>query len=123
VEEGFNADLELQCRKRRPRKLRGHTETTGERFERDRAALLTLPSSPYKACEKVAARVSSLALVRYRGNDYSVATRHGHLQVLVRGHVHEVTIACGSEIIARHAAMNARRSSTIRCTTLHCSRW
>jgi hypothetical protein len=40
--------------------------------------------------------------VRYRGNDYSVPTRHGHLQVLVRGYVYEVTIACGSEVIARH---------------------
>ena len=69
---------------------------------RDRAAMLTLPASPYDACEKVAARVSSLALVRYRRNDYSVPTRHGHLQVLVRGYVHEVTIACASEVIARH---------------------
>ena len=29
--------------------------------------------------------------MRYRGNDYSVPTRYGHLQVLVRGYVHEVT--------------------------------
>jgi hypothetical protein len=100
--DAFNADLELQCRKRRERTLRGHTETIGERFERDRVAFLTLPAAPYEACEKVAARVSSLALVRYRGNVYSVPTRHGHLQVLVRGYVHEVTIACGSEVIARH---------------------
>ncbi len=100
--DGFNADLEQQCRKRRQRKLRGHTETIAERFERDRAAFLTLPAAPYEACEKVSARVSSLALVRYRGNDYSVPTRHGHLQVLVRGYVHEVTIACGSEVIAKH---------------------
>lgn len=49
-----------------------------------------------RSCEKVAAWVSSLALVGYRGNDYSVPTRHGHLQVLVRGYVHEV------------AAMNAK---------------
>jgi hypothetical protein len=40
--------------------------------------------------------------VGYRGNDYSVPTRHGHLQVLVRGYVHEVTIACASEVVARH---------------------
>jgi hypothetical protein len=100
--EAFNAHLEVQCHKRRERRLRGHTETIGERFERDRAALLPLPTAPYEACEKVAARVSSLALVRYRGNDYSVPTRHGHLQVLVRGYVHQVTIACGSEVIARH---------------------
>jgi hypothetical protein len=100
--DAFNAHLEAECRKRRERKLRGHTETIGERFERDRAAFLTLPPTPYEACEKVSARVSSLALVRYRCNDYSVPTRHGHLQVLVRGYVHEITIACGSEVIARH---------------------
>jgi transposase len=100
--DAFNAHLEAACRKRRERKLRGHTETIGERFERDRAALLALPVAPYDACDKVSARVSSLALVRYKGNDYSVPTRHGHLQVLVRGYVHEVTIACGSEVIARH---------------------
>jgi hypothetical protein len=100
--DAFNADLERQCRKRRERKPRGHTETIAERFERDRAAFLTLPAAPYEACEKVSARVSSLALVRYKNNDYSVPTRHGHLQVLVRGYVHEITIACGSEIIAKH---------------------
>ena len=98
----LHAHLEVQCNKRRERRLRGHTETIGERFERDRAALLPLPEAPYEACEKVTTRVSSLALVRYRGNDYSVPTRHGHLQVLVRGYVHEVTIACASEVIARH---------------------
>lgn len=64
--------------------------------------MLPLPTAPYEACEKVSARVSSLALVRYRGNDYSVPTRNGHLQVLVGGYVHEVTIACASEVIARH---------------------
>jgi transposase len=108
--DAFNADLERQCRKRRERRLRGHTETIAERFERDRAAFLTLPAVPYEACEKVSARVSSLALVRYRGNDYSVPTRHGHLQVLVRGYVHEVTIACGSEVIAKHARSYEREA-------------
>jgi transposase len=100
--DAFNEHLEAACRKRRERTLRGQKETIAERFERDRAALLTLPAAPYEACEKVAARVSSLALVRYKSNDYSVPTRHGHLQVLVRGYVHEVTIACGSEVIAKH---------------------
>ena len=109
--EVFNDHLEAECRKRRERKLRGHTETIGERFERDQAAFLTLPAAPYEACEKVSARVSSLARVRYRGNDYSVPTRHGHLQVLVRGYVHEVTIACGSEVIARHPRSYERETT------------
>jgi transposase len=98
----LNAHLEQQCRKRRERRLRGHSETIGERFERDRAALLPLPAAPYEACEKISTRVSSLSLVRYRSNDYSVPTQYGHRQVWVKGYVHEVVIASGSEVIARH---------------------
>jgi transposase len=100
--EELNAHLEEQCRKRRERRLRGHTETIGERFERDHRAMLPLPAAPYEACEKIAARVSSLSLVRYRTNDYSVPTQYGHRQVWVKGYVHEVVIACASEVIARH---------------------
>jgi transposase len=100
--EELNAHLEQQCRKRRERKLRGHSESIGERFERDRAAMLPLPAALYEACEKISARVSSLSLVRYRGNDYSVPTEYGHRQVWVKGYVHEVVIACASEVIARH---------------------
>jgi len=105
--DDLNAHLEEQCRKRMGDKLRGHGgETIGERFERDRAALQSLPAVAYDACDKQSARVSSLSLVRYRGNDYSVPTSYGHRQVLVRGYVHEVVIAClcsgRAEIIARH---------------------
>jgi len=42
------------------------------------------------------------SLVRYRGNDYSVPIAHGHREVLVRGYIHEVVIACGAEEIAGH---------------------
>ncbi len=101
--EELNVLLLARCQKRRERVLRGHKESIGERFERDREALLPLPASPYEACETVATRVTSLSLVRYRVNDYSVPTRYGHRDVVVKGYVHEVVIGCGSEIIARHA--------------------
>ena len=100
--EELNTRLEAESQKRRLRRLRGHTETIGERFERDRAAMLPLPAAPYEACEKIAGRVSSLSLVRYRSNDYSVPTQYGHRQVWVKGYVHGVVIACGSEVITRH---------------------
>ncbi len=100
--EELNTRLEAECRKRRERRLRGHAESIGERFERDGAALLPLPAAPYEACEKISTRVSSLSLVRYRSNDYSVPTEYGHRQVWVKGYVHEVVIACASEVIARH---------------------
>jgi transposase len=100
--EALNAHLAESCRKRMGERLRGHTETIAERLERDLAALRKPLPPPYDACEKVGTRVSSLSLVRYRGNDYSVPTSFGHRDVLVRGYVHEVVIACGTEIIARH---------------------
>jgi hypothetical protein len=116
--EELNLHLEADCRKRRERRLRGHTETIGERFERDRAALLPLPATPYEACEKISARVSSLSLVRYRTNDYSVPTEYGHRQVWVKGYVHEVVIACGSEVIARHQRSYEREAVGLRSAAL-----
>jgi hypothetical protein len=55
--------------------LRGHTTTIAERMQADVAAFVPLPPAPYDACHKVATRVSSLSLVRYRNNNYSVPTR------------------------------------------------
>ena len=46
--------------------------------------------------------MSSLSLLRYRGNDYSVPVAYGHREVLIRGYVDEVMISCGAEVIARH---------------------
>src|ERR1700694_2650611 len=106
----LNAKLLEHCRRRLGDRLRGHDETIGERLVRDQAALLPLPATPYEACEKKAARVSSLSLVRYRGNDYSVPTAYGHREVLVRGYVHEVVICAASEVIARHARSYEREA-------------
>ena len=98
----LNAHLLEQSRRRRERKLRGHQQSIGERFKKDQDGLLPLPAAPYEACEKRTARVTSLALVRYRNNDYSVPVEWGHREVLVKGFVHEVVITADSEVIARH---------------------
>jgi transposase len=98
----LNAGLLVQCGKRRARTLRGQKQSIGERFEKDRERLLSLPQSPYEACHQETSSVTSLSLVRYRTNDYSVPTEYGHRDVLVKGFVEEVVIALGSEVIARH---------------------
>ena len=95
--DALNADLAHKCGERRGRRLRRHTETIGERFARDREALLPLPPVPYDACDTRTTRVTSLSLVRYRRNDYSVPTAYGHREVLVKGYVDEVVIVCGSD--------------------------
>jgi len=107
----LNASFIAECRARRTRRLRGHSETIAERFERDRAVFLPLPDAPYEACEKVTVRVSSISLVRYRTNDYSVPTEYGHRQVLVKGYVHRVEIVCASVVIARHERSYAREAA------------
>ena len=100
--EALNAYLEERCLERLGAQLRGHQETIGQRMERDLAALIALPAVPYDASDKHVSRVSSLSLVRYRTNDYSVPVAYGHREVLVRGYVGEVVISCGSEVIACH---------------------
>ena len=85
--EALNAYLEQRCL---------------DRMERDLDALLPLAPVAYDACERQAGRVSSLSLVRYKTNDYSVPVAYGHRDVLVRGYVDQVVISCGSRVIAKH---------------------
>src|SRR3954465_6173298 len=98
----LNAHLEQRCVERLDHRGRGHAGASGERLVRDLAALQPRPATPFDACDRRPGRVSSLALVRYERNDYSVPTAYGHRAVLVRGYVDEVVIACGAEVIARH---------------------
>src|SRR5882757_3636507 len=81
--EALNAHLLTCCCRRMGERLRGHSETIGERLQRDLAAFQMPLPVPYDACEKV-------------------PTSFGHREVIVRGYVHEVVIACGTEVIARH---------------------
>ena len=56
--DALNAYLEQRCLERMDAQLRGHTETIGQRMERDLDALLPLPPVAYDACDKQASRVS-----------------------------------------------------------------
>ena len=79
----LNAHLEEKCLERMERRLRGYRETIGERMARNVDVLLPLPATPYDASDKHTTRASSLSLVRYRINDYSVPVAYGHRDVLV----------------------------------------
>ena len=99
----LNAMLSERCIARQSDRAGRHHETIGERLVADAAALDDLPAASLEPCEKRAARVSSTALVRYRGNDYSAPTTYGFQEVLVKGFVEEVAILCRGIEIARHA--------------------
>ena len=98
--EALNAYLVECCLGRMADRLPAPT-TIAQRLS-DLAAFQRPLPPPYDACDKIPTKVSSLSLVRYRLNDYSVPTKYGHRDVLVRGYVHDVVISCGAEVIARH---------------------
>ena len=98
----LNAHLERHRLERMDARLRGHTESIGQRLERDLEALPPLPATPYDACDQREGRVSPLSLVRYRTTDSSAPVAYGHRDVLIRSYVDQVVISCGSEVIARH---------------------
>ena len=81
--DALNAHLEERCLERLGRRLRGHEEKIGQRMERDLDSLLPLPATPYDACDRHVSRVSSMSLMRYRTNDYSVPVAYGQWDVLV----------------------------------------
>jgi transposase len=100
--EALNAALEERCRARQSERASRHAQTIGERLAADRALLRDLSAAPFEPCHKCATKVSSLSLVRYRLNDYSVPTAYGFRDVLVKGFVDQVVIFCGAVEIARH---------------------
>ena len=92
----LNTYSERRCLARMDAVLRGYTKTLGQRMERDLEALVPLPSTPYEPCEGQATQDSSLSLVRYRSNDYSLPVAFGHREVVVKGYVDQVATCCGA---------------------------
>ncbi|MEH6836399.1 Mu transposase domain-containing protein, partial [Falsihalocynthiibacter arcticus] len=87
---------------------RGHSQTIGQRLVSDIDALMGLPVAEYEACDHVSTRATSISMVRYRSNDYSVPVAYAHHDVHVRGFVHEAIIGCDFEVIARHQRSYAK---------------
>ena len=64
--------------------------------------MLPLPELPMEACRIEASHVSSLSLVRFDTNDYSVPIEYAHHSVVVKGFADRVVIVYGSKVIAEH---------------------
>ena len=101
--EALNTYLEQRCLERMDAKLRGHSETIGQRMERELEALLSLPAVPYDACERQAGRVSSMPWSATKPARLG-ASAYRHRAVLVRGFVDEGGTTCGLGVIPTHPA-------------------
>ncbi|MDH3981464.1 MAG: IS21 family transposase [Kiritimatiellaceae bacterium] len=100
--EELNRILEEQCRNELGRKLRGKDRTKGELLEEERSHFHPLPDEPFEACRKRSTTASSLSLVRFDRNDYSVPVRFAHCPVVIKGYIDRVEVCRFDERIANH---------------------
>ena len=101
----LNEQLAQACRQDLARRLRGRAAPKGELLKEDQAAFRPLPVAPFAACRQLSTIASSLSLVRFDRNDYSVPVRYAHHPVVVKGYVDEVEVCCQDTAVARHARL------------------
>lgn len=100
--EELNASLEQRCREDLKRRLRGKVQTKEVLLEGDRQAMLSLPSTPFEAARKVSTAATSLSLVRFDRNEYSVPVRWAHHPIVAKGFCREVVLCAQGREVARH---------------------
>jgi len=98
----LNEYLVERCRRELTRKRRGKTKTKGELLEDDKAAFLPLPAARFDASRKASMFVSSMSLVRFDRNDYSVPVQYAHHAIVTKGGMERVEIFRDGKLIACH---------------------
>jgi len=98
----LNAYLLAECNKRRAECAARKKQTIGELFEEERGTFLPLPEVPFEACRYVDTRVSSLSLVRFKNNDYSVPVEYAYRDVTLKAFPFHVEVCHKDAIIAVH---------------------
>ena len=99
--EGLNAELEERCGEDLSRKLRGKSATKEELLAEEQTWFLTIPQTEFEARRVEGAKASSLSLVRFKCNDYSVPTEYAHHEMTVIGGIEEVRLVVGDQLVAR----------------------
>jgi transposase len=98
----LNEDLQARCRQDLQRRVRGKPTGKADLLAEEAAALLPLPKQTFEARRVETAKASSLSLVRFDGNDYSVPTDYAHHAVTAVGGIEEVRLVVGRRVVARH---------------------
>lgn len=100
--EELNEHLRQRCLEDRQRRLRGQAGTKAQLLAEDQAAFIPLPAGRFEAARQVSTTASSLSLVRFDGNDYSVPVRWAHHPIVVKGYCEQVVLCAQGQEVARH---------------------
>jgi hypothetical protein len=99
----LNTQLRQLCAEDQQRRLRGQSGTKAQLLLDDQKAFLPLPATAFEACRKFSTAASSLSLVRFDGNDYSVPVRWAHHPIVAKGYFDRVVLCGDGSEVARHA--------------------
>lgn len=100
--EELNKKLVVNCDEDLERKLRGKGAAKAKLLEEDKAHFRPLPATAFDACLKQSTTATSLSLVRFDTNDYSVPSERAHHPVVVKGYIDRVDVYYREKRIATH---------------------
>jgi len=100
--EELNDQLEVKCRGDLERKLRGKGLPKAQLLVEDKAHFRPLPADAFDGCIKQSTTATSLSLVRFDTNDYSVPSEYAHHPVVVKGYIERVDVFYKDKLIATH---------------------
>lgn len=100
--ETLNSYLRERCRQDQGRRLRGMSQSIGERLQEEQAAMRPLPQRPFPCCKTVPVKANSLSLVHFGTNRYSVPVEVADEALTLRAYVDRIEISCGTEVVAVH---------------------
>ena len=104
--EELNELLEEACWLDLERTITGQTETVGERRDRERLLLGTLPREPHPTWEEATPRVDSKALATVRTNRYSVPAALAGLRIRARVGASEISFWHDGRQVAVHERLH-----------------
>ena len=106
--EEFNEELINGFERELQRQVRGKSKRKGELFKEDLAAMKDLPLGDFDACKLRPGNITSLSLVRFNCNDYSVPVAYAHRELEVKGYSNKVCIYWHGNLIAEHKRIWAK---------------
>ena len=109
----LNAYLWQACLENAERRVRGEDQTVAEQWQAEKALLLPLPTSDYKACTTHAVKPNPYSQVVFETNRYSVPTEHLADSLVLRAYVFRVEILALDAVIATHARCLGREQDIL----------
>jgi hypothetical protein len=110
--EDHNSRLAAACQREWQRHAADSAHTTAELLANDRKAFLPFPAEPFEARRVELVSITSLALGRFDGNDYSVPTRFAYQSLTATGTIDTVRFSHRGAVVAEHVRCWGKRQVT-----------